>query len=64
MVFPSMFFPAGMLLEGEEGGREPCSVLSCSQTLSVIVVVCSAADILRYIPIGLLVSVLLMYSHV
>ena len=45
MVFPSVF-PAGMLPEGEEGGREPCSVLSCSQTLSALVVVSSAADTL------------------
>ena len=27
-------------------GREPCSVIFCSQTLSVLVVVCSTADTL------------------
>ena len=39
-------FPAGMLPEEEKGGREPCSVLSYSQTLSALVVVCSVADTL------------------
>ena len=31
---------------GYRVGRELCSVLSCSQTLSVLVVVCSPADTL------------------
>ena len=39
-------FAAGMLPKEEDGGKEPCSVLSFSQTLSALVVVCTAADTL------------------
>ena len=57
-------FPAGMLPEGEEGGREPCSV---SILFSNSQCTCSSMQSSRcpsYRPIDLLVSVLLMYGEV
>ena len=35
-----------LLMNRRDRGREPCSVLSCSPTCRVLVIVCSPADIL------------------
>ena len=42
IVFPSIYFSYQNVVEG----REPCSVLFCSPTLNVLVVVCNLVDTL------------------